>query len=285
MKKNLVKIIIAVVVVVILLIPIISEMKQNSGISSIKYEKFADTVTDTSSYKFALIYVAPKSMQNVNDKKDEIKKVLKKYTKDDQDLKSYYIDADEIDANAIQELGVDTTTGQAYIFATNGEVIKTISGDLDSKKLEAYVKEFTSNGISKDLVSYKVAENASVYLKSVDAKKTVTMAVFGRDNCYYCQQFLPVVNTVAEENKLENVYYFDSNNYNEDEYDKIMKSDLYIPAECSTDGNKAKLSDGFGTPLTLFTKNGKVIDCISGYVNKESLISKLETVGMIVNEE
>ena len=66
MKKNLVKIIIAVVVVVILLIPIISEMKQNSGISSIKYEKFADTVTDTSSYKFALIYVAPKSMQIVN---------------------------------------------------------------------------------------------------------------------------------------------------------------------------------------------------------------------------
>lgn len=285
MKKNLAKIIIAVVIVVILFIPIISEMRKNSGISSIKYEKYADIVTDTSSYKFALIYVAPKSMQNVNEKKDEIKEVLKKYTKDDQDLKAYYIDADELDATAIQELAVDTTTGQAYIFATNGEVIKTLSGDIDSKKLEGYVKEFSSNGIDKDLINYSVPENAKDYLKVVESKKTVAMSVFGRDNCYYCQQFLPVVNTVAEENELENVYYFDSNNYNQDEYEKIMKSDLYIPAECSADGNKAKLSDGFGTPLTLFTKNGKVIDCLSGYVNKESLISKLKTVGMISEDE
>lgn len=285
MKKNLAKIIIAVVIVVILFIPIISEMRKNSGISSIKYEKYADIVTDTSSYKFALIYVAPKSMQNVNEKKDEIKEVLKKYTKDDQDLKAYYIDADELDATAIQELAVDTTTGQAYIFATNGEVIKTLSGDVDSKKLEGYVKEFSSNGIDKDLINYSVPENAKEYLKVVESKKTVAMSVFGRDNCYYCQQFLPVVNTVAEENELENVYYFDSNNYNQDEYEKIMKSDLYIPAECSADGNKAKLSDGFGTPLTLFTKNGKVIDCLSGYVNKESLISKLKTVGMISEDE
>lgn len=285
MKKNLAKIIIAVVIVVILFIPIISEMRKNSGISSIKYEKYADIVTDTSSYKFALIYVAPKSMQNVNEKKDEIKEVLKKYTKDDQDLKAYYIDADELDATAIQELAVDTTTGQAYIFATNGEVIKTLSGDIDSKKLEGYVKEFSSNGIDKDLINYSVPENAKEYLKVVESKKTVAMSVFGRDNCYYCQQFLPVVNTVAEENELENVYYFDSNNYNQDEYEKIMKSDLYIPAECSADGNKAKLSDGFGTPLTLFTKNGKVIDCLSGYVNKESLISKLKTVGMISEDE
>ena len=48
---------------------------------------------------------------------------------------------------------------------------------------------------------------------------------------------------------------------------------------------ETKLEPGFGTPLTLFTKKGKVIDCINGYVNKETLVSKLETVGMIKEED
>ena len=34
-------------------------------------------------------------------------------------------------------------------------------------------------------------------------------------------------------------------------------------------------------PLTLFTKNGKVTGCISGYVDSEKLESKLKEVGML----
>jgi thioredoxin-related protein len=60
-----------------------------------------------------------------------------------------------------------------------------------------------------------------------------------------------------------------------------MDLGLKIPASCSSTGEEVDLQPGFGTPLTLFTKNGKVIDCISGYVNKSELITKLETVGMI----
>ena len=41
------------------------------------------------------------------------------------------------------------------------------------------------------------------------------------------------------------------------------------------------LSSGFGTPLTLYLKNGKVVGCISGYVNKEKLETKLKSVGMM----
>ena len=57
--------------------------------------------------------------------------------------------------------------------------------------------------------------------------------------------------------------------------------DLIVPAKCSSEGKEFKLSDGFGTPLTLFTKDGKVVDCISGYVNRSSLIDKLKTNNMI----
>ena len=147
--------------------------------------------------------------------------------------------------------------------------------------LDKYVSLYTASGVSKDLIKYKVAKNAKEYLNLVKEKK-ITMAVFGRTNCYYCQQFMPVFNTVAGEYKL-NIYYFDSLKFDEKEYNKIMSAGLKIPATCSESGKEAKLEAGFGTPLTIFTKNGKVVDCISGYNSKKDLIEKLKTVGMIKN--
>lgn len=275
-----IKRIIVVLIIALLLIPIFKEMKQNSGFKTIKYNDFSDVVKNTTAYKFALVYVAPGSSENLKDKKESIKSVLEKYKKDEEDLKVYFIDADNIDSKAISKLHIDETTGESYIFISNEEVIKYVSGKLDKASLEALVKEYSANGIDENLMAYKVAENAKAFEKTVD-KKSITMAVFGRDNCYYCKQFLPVVNTVAEEYELKKVYYFDSNNYDEKEYDKIMDMGLKIPASCSSTEKETKLEPGFGTPLTLFTKNGKVFDCINGYVNKETLVTKLETIGMI----
>ena len=106
------------------------------------------------------------------------------------------------------------------------------------------------------------------------------MAVFGRDNCFYCNKFKPVYNAVSEKYDVD-IYFFDSLSYDKTEYDKITNMDLTVPAKCNSNGTEFKLSDGFGTPLTLFTKKGKVVDCISGYVNRESLIDKLKTNKMI----
>ena len=243
MSKKVFKIIVVCLIVLLLSIPIFKEMSNNTGFKTIKYSDYKKAVENTESYKLALIYVAPKSIETTEESKEAIKEVLKDITKDDEEIKPYYIDSDELEADAIKELKLDETTGQAYIFASNGEAIKIVSGALSKEDLVKYVNLYSANGI--------------------------------------CQQFLPVVNTVADENKLEYVYYFDSNNYDEEEYGKIMDAGLTIPAECSSTGKKAKLEPGFGTPLTLFTKKGKVIDCISGYTSKSKLEAKLKTVGMI----
>ena len=280
MSKKVFKIIVVCLIVLLLSIPIFKEMSNNTGFKTIKYSDYKKAVENTESYKLALIYVAPKSIETTEESKEAIKEVLKDITKDDEEIKPYYIDSDELEADAIKELKLDETTGQAYIFASNGEAIKIVSGALSKEDLVKYVKLYSANGIDESLVKYRTAKSAETFMKRVK-KDEVTMAVFGRDNCYYCQQFLPVVNTVADENKLEYVYYFDSNNYDEEEYGKIMDAGLTIPAECSSTGKKAKLEPGFGTPLTLFTKKGKVIDCISGYTSKSKLEAKLKTVGMI----
>ena len=106
------------------------------------------------------------------------------------------------------------------------------------------------------------------------------MHVFGRNTCYYCNIFKPVYNEVAAENKLD-IYYYDSDSFNSDEYSKILNSGINIPAECTSSKEETPLSSGFGTPLTLYFKNGKVVGCISGYVNKEKLETKLKSVGMM----
>ena len=280
MSKKIFKIIVGVLIAILLLIPVFKEMSNNSGFKTIKYSDYNKALEATESYKLALIYVAPKSIETTEDTKNSIKETLKGITKDDEEITSYYIDADELDADAIKKLKLDETTGQAYVFASNGEAIKILSGAVSKEDLIKYINMYSANGIDESLVKYRTAKSAETFMKRVK-KDAVTMAVFGRDNCYYCNQFLPVVNTVAEENNLDYIYYFDSNNYNEDEYNKIMDAGLTIPAECSSTGKKAKLEPGFGTPLTLFTKKGKVIDCISGYANKSKLEAKLKTVGMM----
>lgn len=280
MKKNTAVKIIILVVVIVMLIPIFADMSSNSALKKIKYSDFEKTVSDTANYGFSLVYIG----EDEKDTKNEIKEVISNYNSKDANVTSYFMDKEDLSSSDMQTLLNNSNASVGYVFIANGEVIYTESKKLDSKKLDALVSEYTANGISEDLVNYKVFKDADAYEKAVKDKKTITMAVFGRDTCFYCNQFKPVYNTVSAEYGLD-IYYFDSDSYDKDEYQSIMDMGLTIPASCTQDNKEAKLADGFGTPLTLFTKNGKVIDCISGYLNKEGLISKLETVGMIKSEE
>ena len=139
----------------------------------------------------------------------------------------------------------------------------------EKQKLTSSNEKFNSKTVS----TYKE------FMKIYKSKK-VTMHVFGRNTCYYCNIFKPIYNEVAAENNLD-IYYYDSDSFNSDEYSKILNSGINIPAECTSSKEETPLSSGFGTPLTLYLKNGKVVGCISGYVNKEKLETKLKSVGMM----
>ncbi len=280
--KSIAKKLIIVGVVILLLIPIIVDVVKNKSLKELKYSEYNTVLEGTARFGFALVYVGEED-KDVN---KTIKSIIESHTPSDYAVSGYYMNSKDLKAEELTALTGDAAKKSAYIFISNGEVIKTITDKLDSKKLNKYVDEYTVytddklNGISEELTNYKVLKSAKSYKKLVEDKKLVTMAVFGRDSCFYCNQFKPVYNTVAEEYNL-NIYYFDSDSYDKTEYASIMKMGLMIPASCSDTQKEVELSSGFGTPLTLFTKNGKVIDCISGYIGKKELISKLETVGMI----
>ena len=131
----------------------------------------------------------------------------------------------------------------------------------------------------KEVVNYKTVSTYEEYKKIVDSDE-ITMAVFGRNSCTWCNKYKPVYDEVAGEYNV-NIYYFDSDSFNKDEYKKIRNMGLKILASCNSEGVEKDLSDDFGTPLTLFTQKGETIDCIGGYVDKDALVDKLKSVGMI----
>lgn len=276
--KNIGVKLIVVAVIIIMIIPIISDIAASNALKKITASDFDKFVSDTSNYKLGVLYIG----EDNKDIKKAINKTVNEYKDNSANIKTSasFIDIKSLSETEASKIIGTTNVKTAYIFAVNGEVVKVVPNGLTNAKFSSYVKEFTSGGIDQELRFYKTIDKAEDYQKLVKDKKAITMAVFGKDSCSWCNLFKPVYNTVAEEYNLD-IYYFDSDSYNKDEYAKIMNMGLTLPATCNN-GTEKKLSDGFGTPLTIFTKNGKVVDCISsGYMNKSALITKLKTVGLI----
>ena len=95
-----------------------------------------------------------------------------------------------------------------------------------------------------------------------------TIAVIAQTTCSFCEMYKPVVESV--ENKYEdlNVYWFHT--------DELSNADY------STLSGTYDISDTFkGTPYTMLTYHGVLIDHISGYVDEETLIQFLVDNGVI----
>ena len=210
---------------------------------------------------------------------------------------SFVLFIGDVDKNIKKDLiNIRNMMTEESIFEYSVYSIKnsSVSKDLKSKSVAIYIdgdlqktyKKFNKDSITNDVNSYyigtfddsntyfKVAENYNAYRKIVNSD-VVTMAVFGRNSCGWCNKFKPVYNAIAEKYGID-IYYFDSDSYNTSDYTKIINMDLTVPAKCSSDATEFKLSDGFGTPLTIFTKKGKIVDCIGGYSNRESLLEILK---------
>lgn len=257
--------IIFIAIVVILFIPIISDYIKSRNIEVLSSNDITTKISDSETF---LVYVGDLDKNT----KKELRN-MRDMTKTDYSIEyGVYSVKDSADIDSI--LGEDVSVA----IVIEGDIQKTYTKyDVDS--LNDDIDKYFLGNITEDNRVYKVAKNYNAYKKLVKSDEVV-MAVFGRDTCYYCNKFKPVYNAVAEKYNLD-IYYFDSDNYNSKEYSKIINMDLTVPAKCSTEGTEFKLSDGFGTPLTIFTKKGKIVDCISGYTNRKSLIEKLKTNNLL----
>lgn len=273
MKEKTKTLIIWGVVLVILLLPIIINAVNNKRIETISYDDYTTSMQNSA---FSVVYFGDLN----NDKYESIKASLinarNKWNVPIQSVDTTSLTADQ--KNELIEKNSNFNNENTYAFIRDGELIY-VGNDLTEKRMEQYIDKYVNGTIPSDELAYKTVSTYKEYMKIVDGKK-ITMSVFGRNSCSWCNKFKPVYNDIAGKYKLD-IYYFDSDSYNSNEYSKILNSGLIIPGSCTETKEEKKLSEGFGTPLTLFTKQGKVIDCISGYTNETGLLAKLKSVGMI----
>lgn len=260
MKKNILLLITFAIVIILLIVLLVS--KKSFSITEIDKTKI---LSDINTSGASLLYTKDMS----SSVKSKMKKYYKKYR-----LKAYHttMDLNEIN-NLLKEYSLSTGTDTVFILFMNGVPVDVVNASDDNKIVEI-IEKHLYNIIPESERAYKVLPNSSQYLKKVNSKD-YTVAVFGMKDCTYCDLYLLVVNKIAKEKNLD-IYYFNRDEYDEDEYEKIMDLDYEIPAKCNTTGYSTSMKKSFPKPMTIITKNGEFVDCIKGYVTEETVLDMLK---------
>ena len=124
----------------------------------------------------------------------------------------------------------------------------------------------TKGNVKEEPIEYPLKLAGEVGLNEItyDEYKTMVdngdafVVVIERQGCYYCQQYMPLLEEYVKEKKIA-VTYINTDNLTADEYNELSTTNNYLKK------NK------WGTPTTLFMLGNRVVDSIAGYVEKDSI--------------
>ena len=104
----------------------------------------------------------------------------------------------------------------------------------------------------------KVGSNEITYDEYEEMVKNddAFIVIIERTGCSYCQMYMPIVEEVAKEKKVA-INYINTDNLTSDEYTNLTTTNKYLK------------KNQWGTPTTLFMVGDRIIDSISGYVEKD----------------
>jgi len=89
------------------------------------------------------------------------------------------------------------------------------------------------------------------------------IVVIERTGCGYCQQYMPLIEEVANEKKIA-ITYINTDNLSEEEFNKLSTTNKYLKR------------NEWGTPTTLFMLGDRIVDSIGGYVDKDSILAFID---------
>lgn len=152
-----------------------------------------------------------------------------------------------------------------------------------------YVSNNNSNHFSK---LYKDVPNDNVY-KKISASDAINLIqnktgiiYIGYKECPWCQKLVPLLNEVAKEDEIENIYYIDNfynmrpdkneNPEDEEEYNKLVNLLGDKIVEMKSKENEFNI---IRVPLVLFIKNGKIVDYHKGTYEGHTLKEKIDENG------
>lgn len=258
------------IIIVILMLPIVISYINSKKVNVKTIDEFKSLVPKST---MDLFYFGDLESDNYSNVKEMLLDI-----RSENNIDVYSVDSKE-NTEYLVSISSEFENGSAFVVAKEGEIFKVFNKDTSKEEISKKISNYINNIVPESDIAYKTVSTFKEYMTLVNSKK-ITMAVFGRNSCSWCNKFKPVYNEVAQEYNID-IYYFDSDSFNSNEYSKILNSGLTIPEKCTKTQKDELLSSGFGTPLTLFTSNGKSIGCIGGYVNKTVLISELKEIGLV----
>lgn len=181
-----------------------------------------------------------------------------------------YLNIDEVNnvvvSQILSDLGL-TSIGTPYLtIVSNGKVVDIQNGYVDYDELFKFLQE--------NKIINKSAELSLNYIdleeyKTILAEEENNVIVIGQSTCPHCVTAKLILNEVVDETNAEinylNVSYFKS----DEEFAEFEKTLELLQ------------SDGWGTPITMVVKEGKLVDYIEGVTTKEEYIEFLEYYGVI----
>ena len=271
------KYILASVVIFIVLIGILVVSKISTGVD-VKLVKLKDFKSTSVENSYTLIYLG-----NVDENRV---KEMKKYNKDYL-ITPYYNDDNLEDVSQFVSQYTDSFSEEQleledlnkYLIFLKDKLVAVVDGDLNDEQMREQLDKYLHNIIPQSERYYRVLSTADEFKKKVNSKE-YTITVFGAESCSYCNLYLPVFNKIAKKYNLD-IFYFDADNYDKNEYNKVLETELAIPAECTLDDKDTTIKGAFPKPMTIISKSGKEVGCIRGYVTEDVVVEKLKEFGII----
>lgn len=271
------KYILASVAIFIVLIGILVVSKISMGVD-VKLVKLKDFKSTSVENSYTLIYLG-----NVDENRV---KEMKKYNKDYL-ITPYYNDDNLEDVSQFVSQYTDSFSEEQleledlnkYLIFLKDKLVAVVDGDLNDEQMREQLDKYLHNIIPQSERYYRVLSTADEFKKKVNSKE-YTITVFGAESCSYCNLYLPVFNKIAKKYNLD-IFYFDADNYDKNEYNKVLETDLAIPAECTLDDKDTTIKGAFPKPMTIISKSGKEVGCIRGYVTEDVVVEKLKEFGII----
>lgn len=261
------KIIILVCIISLIIGIFIYYTYNNSKIKNITMD---DIVSTYKNNNYTVIYTGELN--------DDIKKLFKEW-KQTYLLKGYKIDISDEDLNSyLSTYNLSVTSTPAFIFYDNKGILGVIDSTIDKDSYEKYIRKYLYNEIPQDEIAYKTT-TVDQYIKKVNSKD-LTLAIIGEDSCSYCKMLLPVINEIAK-NKNIDIYYFNKTTMSDSDFNTLTNINFTIPAKCTTTGEDTQMNRGFAKPMALITQNGELKDCILGYYDYDTYVSKLKEAGIL----
>ncbi|MBR6133816.1 MAG: hypothetical protein IKQ29_03780 [Bacilli bacterium] len=171
------------------------------------------------------------------------------------------------------------------VIITMGICININKGDSkDTTKKDDNSSE-TENESSGDN-TYSTAAFKTIKMKDIasESKNKEIIVFLGRQGCYWCGLYAPVLGLASEENKFD-VYYLDFGSMVDFTVSPpTVADDEEYEALTTFIGNSAysaQIAEGIGTPMTMFVKNNKIVNFIGGYVDATTLNTYLKKEGFV----